>query len=437
MQHLQQEAKRILASNWRDGFTIPTAKLYPFQWNWDSGFVATGFALYDVDKAIEELQSLFSGQWENGLLPHIIFHSETESTYFPNWDFWGTHVNTGASKKPKTSGITQPPVHGFVLECILNLHKDDETVRNFARAIFPKIVAYHKFLYKYRDPKKEGLFFIFHPWESGRDNSPIWDESLNRIVIDKDSLPTYERRDTKIADAAERPTSQQYDRYVYLLQLGKKHQYDGKEIAEESPFLIQDCMMNAILIQSNKALINVAKILDLDCTEIEDWVQQGTKSFQQKFWDTEAQFYLTYDLRAEKRIKHKDIGGFIPLFAELPEATQAQHLFDYLQTIKSRGFYLCPSFDIDSPLFDSKRYWRGPIWPHMNWMLYKGLLKYEQTELAQTVLQDTLELVDKAGFYEYFESQKSKYDQLDHGFGGNHFSWSASTVLNFLKEIES
>ena len=32
------EAKRILVSNDRGGYTVPTDRLYPFQWNWDSAF---------------------------------------------------------------------------------------------------------------------------------------------------------------------------------------------------------------------------------------------------------------------------------------------------------------------------------------------------------------------------------------------------------------
>jgi len=83
-------------------------------------------------------------------------------------------------------------------------------------------VDYHRFFYQYRDPHKEGLVFIYHPWESGRDNSPLWDESMNRIIIDYDKLPKYVRQDTNLADPAERPTSEQYDRYVYLLELGKQ-----------------------------------------------------------------------------------------------------------------------------------------------------------------------------------------------------------------------
>ena len=53
--HIDQ-AKRILAQNDRGGYTVPTDRLYPFQWNWDSAFVAMGFALYDTDRAYRELE---------------------------------------------------------------------------------------------------------------------------------------------------------------------------------------------------------------------------------------------------------------------------------------------------------------------------------------------------------------------------------------------
>ena len=119
MENLVHNAKRILNLNWKDGFTIPTGRLYPFQWNWDSGFTSIGHSLVQLDYAIRELESLFSAQWENGMLPHIVFHSEKEKTYFPNYDFWESNVNAGAPQKPKSSGITQPAVHGFVLENLL------------------------------------------------------------------------------------------------------------------------------------------------------------------------------------------------------------------------------------------------------------------------------------------------------------------------------
>ena len=41
---LIQRAIDTLAKNDRGGFTIPTKGLYPYQWNWDSAFVALGIA---------------------------------------------------------------------------------------------------------------------------------------------------------------------------------------------------------------------------------------------------------------------------------------------------------------------------------------------------------------------------------------------------------
>ena len=177
MDSLIHRAKEILLEYRRGDFTVPTSKLYPFQWNWDSGFTCLGLSHFNPKLAMLEMQSLFSGQWENGMIPHIIFHNENETTYFPNHDFWNASVNSGAPGKPKTSGISQPPVHGFVFERLWNMHRDNPEMAAFVRDMFPKVVKSQLFWYETRDIHREGLVFIFHPWESGRDNSPIWDES--------------------------------------------------------------------------------------------------------------------------------------------------------------------------------------------------------------------------------------------------------------------
>lgn len=430
---LLQTAQEILEQNWKQGFTIPCSDLYPFQWNWDSGFVSIGMGHYKIDYAINEMLSLFSGQWENGMIPHIIFHSEKETTYFPNYDFWDTKVNPKAPQRPKTSGITQPPVHGFVLEELVRQHPDDERIINFAKGLFSKVVHSQRFFYQYRDPKKEGLVFIFHPWESGRDNSPLWDASLDRIDIDYDKLPKYERRDTSIADASERPTKAQYDRYVYLLELGKKHGYDGPGIAEESPFLIQDSLINAILIKSNESLIRLGKEWGFDTGEIEEWQQQSLKAYKEKLWSEELNCFVTYDARIDKPILAREIGGVFSVFAGIPNQEQAQKINDYLMQLHHNNYFICPSYDVESPLFDSKRYWRGPVWPQMNWMIYRGLKDYGFNDTAEIVKSDLLELVSRLGFYEYFEAQKSVVDTIDKGYGGDNFSWTASSIIDLIK----
>lgn len=427
-------AKQIIKDNWRDGFTVPTAGLYPFQWMWDSGFVALGTSTYDVKMSLQEIGKMFSGQWENGMLPHILFHSENEKTYFPNYDFWNSQVNSGAPEFPKSSGITQPAVFAFILEDILKTHWGNEEVKSFVKNIFPKLVNYHRFLYNYRDPFKEGLFFIYHPWESGRDNSPLWDEPMSKIDIPPGSIPTYKRRDITIADKDERPTHEQYDRYVYLLELGKKYRYDGKQIAEESPFLIQDNMMNAILIKSNDSLIKMAKDLNLDAGQVIEWQALSRSNYDNKFWNEELGLYLSYDMRNNKQMLHREIGGIAPLFAEIPDQAKANRINEYLKYISNKGYYLCPSYDIDSPNFDSKRYWRGPIWPQMNWMIYHGLRHYSFNDTAEIVKSDLITLIHKLGFYEYFEAQKELVSSIQKGYGGNNFSWTASSYIHLNSE---
>ena len=121
---LIEKAKNVLLNNHqKGGFTIPTEKLYPFQWMWDSGFIALGFAHFDIEKAKSEINNLLSAQWENGFIPHIVFHTKA-NTYFPGPDFFQSELSEFSSKKFKTSGITQPPVFGFVLEKIYEIVDD-------------------------------------------------------------------------------------------------------------------------------------------------------------------------------------------------------------------------------------------------------------------------------------------------------------------------
>src|SRR5919109_754463 len=108
---MRKAAQAVLAKNDRGGYTVPTDRLYPFQWNWDSAFVAMGFATYDIDRAYRELERLVEGQWDDGMIPHIVFHAASD-TYFPGPEVWGT------KHRMATSGITQPPVFGIALRAV-------------------------------------------------------------------------------------------------------------------------------------------------------------------------------------------------------------------------------------------------------------------------------------------------------------------------------
>ena len=110
-------AKKTLFNNRISKYTLPTnTKLYPAQWNWDSAFIALGYSNFNLNYSFKEIETLLSGQWEDGMIPHILFHIK-DLNYTPNFKAW----NCG--KKVSSSGITQPPILASVLRLIIERQK--------------------------------------------------------------------------------------------------------------------------------------------------------------------------------------------------------------------------------------------------------------------------------------------------------------------------
>ena len=70
----------------------------------------------------------------------------------------------------------------------------------------------------------------------------------------------------------------------------------------------------------------------------------------------------------------------------------------------------------------------------MNWMIYQGLKSKGQNELASVIKNDTLSLIEKYDFHEYFEAQKEVAKDLQCGYGGKDFSWTSSTIIHLSSE---
>lgn len=423
---------KILNDNWREGYTIPSARLYPFQWNWDSGFIALGLSYYAPERAIEEIRSMFKGQWSNGMLPHIVFHQQNEN-YFPGPEVWSLHKTNNAPTHLPTSGITQPPVFGFIIEKMHAQLSAEKGWMDFLEEIYPKIYAYHKYLYHNRDPLKEGLVYIQHNWESGTDNSPIWDDIFEKMDVSNARDVSHLRKDNKNVDASERPTNENYKRYIHLIDLFVDCNYDDKLISEKSPFLVQDVLFNSMLVKSNTGLINIGKLLNKDVSEIVAWNDKSIKAINEKLWDEASGFYYAYDLRSNKRIPIKVSSGFMPLFAGVCDTAQASKLVNHLTKSfqKTSDWHLCASCSFTEASFNPVKYWRGPVWINVNWMLYLGLIEYGYKIEGNLVKNDSLYLIENFGSFEYFDPRPDNEVNQKRGIGADLFSWTAALYLDF------
>ncbi|MCI0713063.1 MAG: hypothetical protein L0154_23105 [Chloroflexi bacterium] len=76
----------------------------------------------------------------------------------------------------------------------------------------------------------------------------------------------------------------------------------------------------------------------------------------------------------------------------------------------------------DAETFAPDLYWRGNVWPCVNWLIYKGLRRYGYDALAEELAARSLALLEQSGFWEYY------HPITGHGLGGKQFSWAAVMV---------
>jgi len=429
-----REAQQILLNNRQEkGFTIPCQGLYPFQWKWDSGFIALGYLHFDLPKAQSELESLLDAQWTNGFIPHIVFHNPSDS-YFPGPDFQRADLHPPSSKTHPSSGITQPPVLGYVLEQIYHRLEKTPENREWALRQCLRIFKNLEYFYTTRDPQQEGLVFIWHNWESGTDNSPVWDEIWAGI-----DAPTYsvQRKDTTHIAAELRPTNREYEHYLHLIDWAKAVNYNEQKIAEAAPFLVQDPLYNTWLIASAQALVRLFSDLGDYKHQIhflEQKIAQGTVQMNQKLFDSVAGAYRYYDLRNQRLLTGLTSSSFTPLFAGIPSGEQAQKMEQCVLQNFGEDHYLCASYAPTLKAFQPQKYWRGPIWVNLNWTLYQGFKKYHFHRTAERIKQETLALIEQDGFYEYFDPRKDLPAGTQRGYGGLNFSWTAALYLDLVCE---
>jgi len=417
---LRRAAGRVLLTNWTGHSTVPSHSLYPHQWSWDSAFIAIGLRHLSPRRAQVELESLLGAQWLDGRIPHISFSSSVpRDAYFPGPDFWRAITRGGV----ETSGIVQPPVHALAVWLTHRADEKESSRRGFLTRLYPKLVAWHTYLRERRDLGGRGLVAIVHPWESGMDNSPAWDDALARV--EPAPLDSFTRRDTDHASDDDRPTDLDYGRYVRLAATYRDHAYDDSRTPFE--FALEDPCFNALLIVSEHALADIAEVLSLDPAPHLRAAAELTAALGQLFAD--GNFHAR-DLHDDRLVAADTVSGLVPLL--VPDLPQADEL---LATAQGPRFHvgkvkLVPSYDLTGPAFDRSRYWRGPSWFNTAWLIHRGLSQLGQDGAAGLLRGDVLALAADTAFAEYVDPFSGE------ARGARDFSWTAALALDLLSTAD-
>jgi hypothetical protein len=148
--------------------------------------------------------------------------------------------------------------------------------------------------------------------------------------------------------------------------------------------------------------------------------------------DPQSGLCTDYDVRSGETIRLRTFAGFAPLFARSADAGQVAAQLELLDSGDFSGdprlrWPLLPSTSPAEPAFQPRNYWRGPVWPVINWLLWDSLTQLGHAARAARLRRDSLAQIAGPGeFAEYFEPFTGK------PLGSSQQSWTAAVALDWL-----
>lgn len=335
---LRRAARDVLEAHWRDpGFTCPNAGTYPWLWLWDSCFHALVWAeLDEPERALSELRVALEGQWSSGFVPHMRYMDMTREFDL----FWGVPTTRSL---PSTSSITQPPVYAWVVSQLVSRGMD------VPRDLIERSVDGLWFLLEGRRRSAEGLIEIVHPWESGCDHSPRWDDVMlpGDPTVDRYDRDTWFRRKEELLASIER------DRR-------------GAPIANPE-FPVGSVAFTSIVAHGARALAPVAG--DRGLAEAAD----GLAAALVQRWDPGRRTFCdsgpTAGGSGSARTAEALLGVLVVDDAEILGAIAGE----LMDPLAFGGRYGPSQVHRDEVTFRRDSYWRGPSWPQISFLLHSGL----------------------------------------------------------------
>jgi hypothetical protein len=412
-------AARVLETSWTGRHTVPATGLYPHQWSWDSAFIAIGTRHREPARARAELVTLLDAQWSDGRLPQIVYDLEQDDGYAPGAEFW----------RSETSGLVQPPMHAWAAWLVHCADPVGSAGEGFLARAYPRLARWHEYLHV-RRAGGAGLPVVKHPWESGTDNSPLWDAALERVP--PEARTPIRRPDLQHAGAGERPGSRDYRRYYRLAET-----YRDAGCADDVPvgFAMVCPLFTTVLAVSELALARMATALpdagggapSPVASEHRAAAARVIAAMEEHLWDEELGLYVALDDTTGEPVRRATVNGLVPLL--LAGSLVQGRSERLLETLTGPGFLgggpFLPSTSREDPAFDPALYWRGPAWFNTSWLLLRAVRALGRDDLAAR-LREHFAVAAPEGFPEYTDPDTGA------GRGTRQFSWTAALTLDAL-----
>ncbi len=371
-----------------DRVITPVSRVWSVGWKgwilfeWDTYFAAYMHALDSRELAYSNVLAMTNELTDRGFVPNF------------------------ASSVTRSEDRSQPPVGSFVVKEIYRKYREDW----FVRKVFDELLIWNRWWAENRDVDgyltwgsdpyehdeladwlekgigaKQGA-----KWESGLDNSPMFDEA--------------------VFDAA--------SHRMMLADVGLMSLY------------VLDC----------QSLSELAGVLGKNEVQAELIDRARTYSAKlETLWNEEFGLYLNKDLVTGEFSYRLSPTLFYPLLAKVPDQHQATRMIKehFYNPEEFWGEYMIPSIARNDEAFADNTYWRGRIWAPMNFLVYLGIRNYDLPDARKDIVEKSSRLLLKSWIAErhVYENYNSETGQgNDAGMSDKFYHWGA--LLGFIGLME-
>ncbi len=358
-------------------YHVHPGRLYLGVYLWDSAFISLIWKNRDPEIAKDVIRSVLYGQQEDGRVPQVV------GPFGPN-----------------SNGLSNPAVLSYAALQIALAAPDVK----FIQSVYPGLKRFHAWLWSQRR-LNSGLFYWKKPYESGIDNSPRFSN----------------RDESKIADTANVASS---DASAYAVL--------------DSESLLKLALMQLQVVSSSSP---EAAQLNRDVGLFKNDQAQTKTRIQTLLWDDADGYFYDRHMDTGQFIRVASVASLIPLFAGVPTNEQWLRLREHISNPKE--FYTTipiPSVSHADPTFE-KDCWRGPVWINTAYMVMKGVERYGDQPLAQSLAYRMVDGVYKTWvktnkFVEYYDPDAFDFKNLTRkeglGFLGLSAAKNPLTVISQL-----
>ena len=319
-------------------------------WLWDSAMHSLAYRHVDANLARNQIRAMLAFQQPNGMLPDVVFDEGIVTTI----------------DHPFVGEVTKPPILAWA---VLKLHETDPDL-DFLSEVYVPLVRLNAWWFSMNDDDGDGLAQYNHPYSSGLDDSPLWDEGM---PVKSPELNTY-----------------------LCVQMGSLAM-----IAETLGMFAEAAMWR------RRASAMVSRMIE-------------------HFWDAQTGFF--WASHEHKRIQVVTPFNLYPLWTgQLPGEINDRLLAHLTDPEMFWGKYMLPTVARNDPKYDPETMWRGPVWANINYFFIEALNQIGKHDLADQLRDSTLEMImAHQDIYEYYDAETGAPPPK----AVNIFGWSSAVFID-------